>query len=163
MAKQSENRYKDFDKLKINPLVMDYAKRAYAESLGFDYGPKADIGSSMPDEVEEAIEVAIRAAIQRGRQAGWFDLNCPVTAQWAGKMPAGQCYKIHIVGDDEPPHLPPSRYRFHEMEVGKKYLIQIMPDRIDRLRAAATSYGKDHGMQFSINKRMDGAIVTRLS
>ncbi len=163
MTKQSENRYADFKKLKINPLVMDYAKRAYAETLGFECGPKAHIGSSMPEEVEKAIEVAIRAAIQRGRQAGWFDLNCPVTAQWAGKMPAGQCYKIHLVSDDEALRLPPSRYRFHEMEVGNKYLIQIEPGGVDRLRAAATSYGKDHGMQFSVNKRADGAIVTRVS
>ena len=161
MTKQNQNRYADFKKLKINPLVMDYAKRAYAETLGFEYGPNAHIGSSMPDEVEEAIEVAVRAAIQRGRQAGWFDLDCPVTAQWAGKLPAGQCYKIHIVGDGEALRLPPSRYRFHEMEVGQKYLIQIEPGGVDRLRAAATSYAKDHALKFSVHKIDGGALITR--
>jgi len=145
-----------YENLKLNSSVIVSAVSAYAHEMGIEL-------EDISRQEVRALDSAIRAAIERGRGYGWFDPSSDKRNAF-GKVKRSQCYTVHLFeGEANKSALPMSRYGLHEIDVGQTYKIDMEAKAMPRLRAAVTSYAKDHGLRFSVNKIDGGALITRQS
>jgi len=135
--------HKRYDGYEISKVVMRRASDAFRKYLW-------ERSIDMPDDMETVfhglMEEILRTAINAGRSSGWF------TPQFAEEC-GGQCYKVHLWAGEDNQQPARSMYGFHEMQAGQAYVIHDAP--LPKLRAAASAYGKDHGLKFSVRK-IDG-------